>query len=136
MLRLPTLAHERAVALAQLTGRSIGAVVSEAIDRAYREAFWATVERQTAHTREHEPVSWSQYQAEATEWDEATDSLDEANDIPAIRPGPAAGRTDPGAGRAEAADGNADPAARRAEAAGGRTRTPSVGGQQPPERAR
>jgi hypothetical protein len=88
MLRLPTLAHERAVALAQLTGRSIGTVVSEAIDRAYREAFWQTVERQTGTTRDLDPAGWAQYQAEAAEWDEATDALDD--DVPAIRPTPAA----------------------------------------------
>jgi hypothetical protein len=85
MLRLPALAHERAVALAQLTGRNIGAVVSEAIDRAYRKAFWETVERQTAQTREHDPDGWSQYQDEVAEWDKATDSLAEDDDVPELR---------------------------------------------------
>jgi hypothetical protein len=91
MLRLPALAHERAVALAQLTGQSIGAVVSEAIDRAYREAFWQAVERQTTQAREQDPAGWAQYQAEVAEWDEATDGFDDSldddglDDVPAIR---------------------------------------------------
>lgn len=85
MLRLPALAHERAVALAELTGQTLSAVVSDAIDRAYREAFWRTVAGQAAQTREQAPDDWTSYQAEVREWDKATDDPGDDWDVPETR---------------------------------------------------
>lgn len=82
LVRVTDEAHEHALALGELTGKSIVTAVSAAIEQAYQEAFWASAARQVQDMKESDPAAWEAYRAEAREWEQADADLGD-QDVPA-----------------------------------------------------
>ncbi|HEY2764794.1 MAG TPA: hypothetical protein VGJ13_12405 [Pseudonocardiaceae bacterium] len=75
-IKVESAVRDRLAQLARARGTTMGALLSEVVERLETEQRWSDIEAGYERMRREDPDGWAEYLSELTEWDAGTAAAD------------------------------------------------------------